>query len=326
MTLAYLHVGMDKTGSTSLQRFLANAAPNLLEQGFYYPTVDDAEFGRNYQHAFLKSLLVAEDDIPNDVKMLFERHETAFFFATDWLRRTIEAHREAGLTLILSAEAFYSMPFHGILNLRNLLHRLGYPDLVVPIFIDSAANRYRGQTAQRIVTGRSILPPHAQEVAHYVHRLASVFGQSAVLVVDFREACRGSGHVQRALDIMGIIRPETVLETRENVSLSAEALHFIHSRCTAASLSNAGLKDLRTRAALVDLVIDGRRSPALRHEVSAAIDAVSTDYHWLAEHHGFSLPDAACYPAPALPECATVPDLFAFDPARYRALVEMMEG
>jgi hypothetical protein len=59
MTTVYLHIGMPKTGSTSLQKFLFANRIQLLEEGYLYPITDTKKIGQiwdRYSHIPLLSL------------------------------------------------------------------------------------------------------------------------------------------------------------------------------------------------------------------------------------------------------------------------------
>lgn len=101
MKKLYLHIGFNKTGSTSIQQNLVLNAPKLLERGFFYPHDPEAAYTQRIQHAPLAAALPG--------------------MQLDWLtprkRKTLsEAYTELELaiqscdfeTLILSSEGFGS--------------------------------------------------------------------------------------------------------------------------------------------------------------------------------------------------------------------------
>lgn len=63
MTTIYLHIGMPKTGTTSLQHFLKNNQEKLLEEGYLYPksgripTADNITVNRLNHHSLASALL-----------------------------------------------------------------------------------------------------------------------------------------------------------------------------------------------------------------------------------------------------------------------------
>ncbi len=52
MKTVYLHIGTHRTGSTSIQRFMANAEEALAEQGIIYPKTGrpDTDWTNQYGH------------------------------------------------------------------------------------------------------------------------------------------------------------------------------------------------------------------------------------------------------------------------------------
>ena len=66
MTTVYLHIGMPKTGSTSLQKFLFANRIQLLEEGYLYPITGTKEIGQiwdRYSHNSLSKQLETKHDV-----------------------------------------------------------------------------------------------------------------------------------------------------------------------------------------------------------------------------------------------------------------------
>lgn len=319
MRTVILHVGMDKTGSTSIQRFLSAARSTLLRQGVLYPTISSIDYGFFSDHEALCALLVSEDfwESPNAGR--FSHHEEAFFFASEWVSVIKEQIAQGNIkNLLLSSEAFYSLPIYGLFNLRRLLSDLGIDDVKVFIFIDSPSNRYRSQTSQRIVSGREIKVPHIQVVSHYIERLITVFGEAAVNVLDFQRSRLEGGAVEIFLRNSGIPRPDGVQEVNENASLSAEALHLIEIMDRTGDLGGfKSRNDAVVKIALLDFRVGNRSRLRLRSDVANAIDYLSVDYNWLRDRFGIQY-DSSGYSNSYLPSgLSRVPDLFVFSQTRF---------
>ncbi|SEN44705.1 hypothetical protein [Halomonas caseinilytica] len=88
---AVIHIGAPKAGSSALQRFCNNNNEKLKEFGFYYPEHSMDKNGVSGGHTQIAGRLVK-----NDIEKAKEKFD-------EWLS---EADRK-GLTLLLSAEAFY---------------------------------------------------------------------------------------------------------------------------------------------------------------------------------------------------------------------------
>lgn len=93
-----LHIGTHKTGTTTIQNALYEGRPDLLEQGFFYPS-PSLESGANHKnHHFFWDALRQKDD-------------TAFIDCWAWL--LAEWEKSAADVMILSAEGL------GFLTFRN---------------------------------------------------------------------------------------------------------------------------------------------------------------------------------------------------------------
>jgi hypothetical protein len=98
----YLHIGMHKTGTTSLQRFLYSNHDVLLRHGFLYPRLDAAEYA-HYQHV-------------TKIRQLESAPERFFAFIDDALRQRADA------SLLISSEYLDAVRHPD--QRRSLVHRL----------------------------------------------------------------------------------------------------------------------------------------------------------------------------------------------------------
>lgn len=320
---AFIHIGFDKTGSTSIQSSLAASAEELRGQGLFYPISVVPGFASLRDHTSLTSLLVSEDLIPNEVTRPFGSSEAAFFFCLDWLERMKDkCAAPGGGDLVLSSEAFYSLPFYGVVNLRKLLRRYSFDDFSIIAFVDSASGRFRGQTAQRVVTRQYVKPPHPQDIRHYLENYAKVFGRGAVRIIDYQDTRRRGTTVQEIFDWIGADRTKKEVELRENASLSAEALALIQRLDAMNSLCGFQHRGhMLQKVALLDFRIGTRARLKLLSEVVDWIDRASPDYRWLHEEYGF--PPCIAVDDPGLvTDSGRIPDLFHFDCARYELMVQ----
>ena len=93
MKAVYLHIGTHRTGSTSLQRFLANGQDALARQGIIYPKTGrpDTDASNRYGHHVLHWSLVGKYANQNDQA---------------WVDLRDEIDRRTGSRIVLSAEGF----------------------------------------------------------------------------------------------------------------------------------------------------------------------------------------------------------------------------
>lgn len=68
MKTVYLHIGTHRTGSTSIQRFLANGEEALADRGVIYPKTGrpDTEWSNRYGHHLLHWSLVGKNGVSSD--------------------------------------------------------------------------------------------------------------------------------------------------------------------------------------------------------------------------------------------------------------------
>ena len=119
MTTIYLHIGMPKTGTTSLQKFLFDNREKLLEKGYLYPItgtkISSNRGYKGYSHNSLVRLLLHQN---SDQKG--ERFSQCEFSQCDiWeeCKREINSLSIKPKKVIISAE-FFTGP--GIYN-RDLI-------------------------------------------------------------------------------------------------------------------------------------------------------------------------------------------------------------
>jgi hypothetical protein len=133
MKRLFLHIGFNKTGSTSIQENLVKNAPRLLEQGFFYPCNVEAAYFQRVQHVPLaaaipdmklnwlngkktRSLGRAYDDLFNatqqntfETLMLSSEGFGAVNITTkqlDWLKERFEKYRITIIAYIRPQDAY----------------------------------------------------------------------------------------------------------------------------------------------------------------------------------------------------------------------------
>ena len=78
MKTVYLHIGTHRTGSTSIQRFLANVEEALAKRGVIYPKTGrpDTDWSNRYGHHLLHWSLVGKHGVSSDLRFWFENIES----------------------------------------------------------------------------------------------------------------------------------------------------------------------------------------------------------------------------------------------------------
>jgi hypothetical protein len=231
----YLHIGSTKTGTTTLQEFLATNRALLASLGYLYPRSLGAK-----RHNRLS--LFAQTDRYRENTPFWNRKMQGVTITefrercrAQWLN---EVERSALDKMILSDEALLSMPREAIARLRALLHDVGgrihlicylrrQDDHVVSLYQQEVKSRGETRTlgqwlaesdrrkydyAQRLAMWHRCMDPHSISVRPF-ERCELVGGS---LLTDF-------------LDCVGIDRPEAdfAAVTRRNETLDAEAVELI---------------------------------------------------------------------------------------------------
>jgi len=93
MKKIYLHIGTHRTGSSSIQYFLAQAQGGLAKQGILYPETGrpDTDWSNQYGHHLLHWSLIGKQEVDNDQL---------------WLNLQMEIKRSEANRIVLSAEGF----------------------------------------------------------------------------------------------------------------------------------------------------------------------------------------------------------------------------
>jgi hypothetical protein len=211
----YLHIGIGKTGTSSIQRMLAASAGALAERGFYYP-----QTGRNGADAHHWLAPFACDELDEDVEALFET-----------LRGELDAQNAPNA--VLSSEGFcYCRP--------RVVRRIGAllaPYDVRVIFyarrpVELIASAYLEKVKSGDLVGATLEEFHQSSVwersffmGDRLNPWAIEFGRNALTVRLYDRRYLKGDSVSDFLDALGIAdMPNELGEVRENISVSPALL------------------------------------------------------------------------------------------------------
>lgn len=300
MKTAFLHVGLPKTGSTSIQDFLFGERVALEGEGFLFPAPDlgtrEARIaaGEGWgRHASLLAAIQGEWDALAPGEWDAWQAEFARFRASASLHTLILSHetignRAARLDLAL---------------LRDLLD--GYR-LRVMIVVREAEAWLTSLYEQRVSGRRRMSAPADafNSVRDYlrggfkgrVDGLQHAFPRAEIIVVPFEALIAGAGLVANSAARIGLsadLQSRAAAAKRVNTSLSQDRIEALR-RCNGTDLPMDFFVAVR-RA----LTAAQRRSPAAKAprrrvfspEIAAAIAGrYEEDRLWLAREHGADLP------------------------------------
>ena len=213
-----LHIGLPKTGTTSIQRLLTTKRDELREQGYVYPRVKEGGVPQ-----FLHKVELAGRAVP------FWRE----------LKAEIDSLPEDGTTVILSDEQC-SWSFRDTRLIGSLYDRLAdrFASMRIVVYLRRQDLHAASLFAQRLRVGRTEPPDltsFADEMAP-VHdydallsRWAEVFGEASIMPRLYARDCLPGGDVVRDfLEVCGLgaewAAQHSVLQTNRSMNIEGQTL------------------------------------------------------------------------------------------------------
>lgn len=225
MPVAYLHIGMPKTGTTSIQHALAKARPQLARHGLVYP-------GTAPDHADL----MAEFHRAGPDHFVFRQRgwdaEKATAACAALLRDIDDlSRRPSRPDLILSSEFLINMRPRWARKLKRYFRDRGYRVRIV-CYVRHPMSQISSEIQQGVKDGLHTLRDRRLNPRWHSARKAltpyiDVFGADAITVRDFR-SCLSNGPARDILQTIGYAGPlDTLPDVHANRSLTAPALYII---------------------------------------------------------------------------------------------------
>ncbi|MBS0252565.1 MAG: hypothetical protein JSR78_16035 [Proteobacteria bacterium] len=224
---AFLHIGGEKTGSTTLQRFLTQNAPLLTQAGFYYPcAANDICFEYNAHFPVAASLIDREVEFVSA-----KRQKILPSVLTDLTRMS----RAADGNLILSCEHFSSQ-LTQLWQLQKLRDALPTDDIKIFFYAREPSELALAAWSENIRNGwnlrfnaERIVP----QLPYYNHikmldLWAEVFGQSNLIVREYDRTQLTGGDIR--LDFckqLGVEIKDPLLDQDGNISLDLQRLEVL---------------------------------------------------------------------------------------------------
>jgi len=250
-----VHVGMYKTGSTSIQEAFGSHSCNDIEY-LDIPafTEDLREFKNNHSLTLLSAFSSAFQEIREFTDLGYSNDQISALRV--WARDTLTEKLSncKSNTALISAESVLDIDAGGLIEFRNLLLEhaktiLIYAYIRPPIeFIESA-------TSQQIKTGYALTEPHPIRYKKYFDKIENIFGEENVKYRTYKKDMLINGNVVHDFaDWIGC--KNKILEKRLanlsfNESPSTEALKCLYNLNTS-NMPNSGNAELvRARSALL---------------------------------------------------------------------------
>jgi len=303
----YLHIGLGKTGTTSVQRdILANARVLESQHDIHYPRYFPHERHFEGNHSILlRALYSSHPDVRQ--RLAARGMETAEQLA-DYNRQTLSClessfRKTSANNLLLSAESVAHFYRPDMLELAEWLR--GYAEeIVVVACVRHPVHALSSEIQQRLNIG-SVLEDLYENPPFYrfkslFQRVEKAFGNKALVVYDFAAAVadpRGLTRVmfeQLGFDVGEQFRPRPP----SNTSMSHEAALLISAlNRSLPLLVNGSRNPLRKADEIQRLAnIPGRKYAAPAAIYEKVIESMKPDLDWLVQRYGLELD--ASYPVP----------------------------
>lgn len=335
MSRLLIHIGFDKTGTTSIQRFLRDHQRPLSNIGLVYALSSCPVYPYLALNQEVLTSLFSAVQVPIGTLTAFGSYDNAKLAAQRWAHSVKALKMNRAGTLIISSEALYSLPLRAVGELRNLSRWItnteNFEDGVkILAYVSEPASRYRRAASQSILTGRKIPRPRDQAARHYIQHYLQFFGRQHVEVRAYDRSMLVNGSVVD--DFLDVLRPRLSENSalnkssiEENRSPSSEALLLCSVLRELGLPDTAKLQAFVPEIILFDRVVSGSRRACLDTNVHDYLVDSSPDYDWLQAEFGCAFGrTGARHHAPGYEQQRPLSmlDIFQIDLDRYRHLVD----
>lgn len=320
------HMGLPKTGTTSLQNAFFSAREKLLEHGVYYP---DGGAARE-NHKLLTALYKPASEVTNGAKYLFdhnvERMQRAAASMWDTIRREVEQKKPK--LLVLSSEFFFIFTTQPQFETFHRMMAELSDDITPVLYVREAAALYASSCQQHIKNGRSLEPFGLMRLESGMPLAEAAFGRRIEVCTTDRDKLVDGDVLADFLArfVTPVVGQVPISPVRLNESISAEVLAILdrYRKLQHPQPVHGMMHDhFNLRQILARIEAKGARSPSpkLRPEFAKAVQRVSLDMLWLRDQYGieFTGVDYGAIDG-AQPEIdptkASVEDLFEVDVER----------
>ena len=327
------HMGSHKTGTTSLQSYLSEIAPQLSETGILYPR-PKTEIP---PHSILLSGLMPEDDLPRIVRFSGseDQRKARKTRALEVLRKLAQRSPEA--TLLLSSEEFFTpIPEQGLSTFKQELMDAGISSFSFIAYLRRPSAFYVSWLQQVLKASflpPKIAPPPYEEIfTPYL----KVFGEKAVQLRLYPEVWpQGDDTVQDFFrEVLGRegLAQHRAGRPKVNQSLSAESIALMQSYRFAFLREQQGRYTSDSRSlggALTRLESETETTKIqLKQNITRYIDLNIEALLWVRDHLSFVAPDVDYshleQTAEALETPSDLRELIDIEPEAYRVLAQKL--
>jgi hypothetical protein len=318
------HIGLPKTGTTTLQNSLHAARGALAGHGVLYPSLE--QFGHLNHHPLILSVLPPEK-LPRQFR--FKGAGERERLAAAAVESVVQEVRAARMGQLLLSSEYFSREFaeDELLRMQVLLARFGVTELTFSFYVRRPSAHYLSLLTQSLRHSAALKPPASFRVRPRIEALQGAFPEARVVPALFERELLAGGDivpdfVARFLGPLGVSPAEVPALREANVSVSGESTEILMAfrrdafpgRDNRPEPASAAL--FETLAGIEARI--GARRPLLRAEVAAWLDGSDEDVAWLVKEYGLTFPGLAPGNAPPPPAMERLADVIVIDTA-YRA-------
>jgi len=325
---ALLHIGTPKTGTTSIQRWLAHAQEDGCLAPVCYPLRGD-----DYNHERLQLLYRPYEDLGPNVRRIYSLSGRHYRRMRDRYRQFLFQELSVANAAVLSAESASAFSPLLATRLREDLESLGFKEFHIVLYIRDPADFFLSNTQQHLIM--TVKSPFVMDPATFRYeflRMAETWEHAFPGRLIVRKFPTNPGHdiIDDFAEVLNWclgVAPARI-PLRLNTTHSAEAMQIIQDYRKTFWPNNEILTPDVAR--LIEFLGRSRLTvpqskPVLKPEVAAQIRANhKRDAELLHSRYGVDLDLRNCSPTPAIPrgESYRVDEIVeSVDPAIVRQLL-----
>lgn len=285
-----LHMGMPKTGSTSLQYFLRQNEKALLRQGILYPRVKANSLNHNFLTLPFKEEGVFEPRTYSHVSRSPELELRIFHQALTTIKKKVKKYQPH--TVILSSEILFNAVQKTGKHKLLVEYLSEITDDIQPVFYIRKPSDFYKSAVIQMVKASSIIPtPKGIKFRAGIEGMSRAI-QSHPIVRKFDKASLLGRSITN--DFISLFSEPKLYDfniKNKNESLSAESMSVIqqfrqHIFPSENDKFNHATNKLLSQLRRVETKLKYQRPSKLRESVKVYVDSSSIDLIWLKDEQG----------------------------------------